>query len=688
MKAIANFKNEWTTQLVESSHIAILVVNQDRQIIYVNSPLCELFGYSEDELILENTKLLHLSQENFKNFFHEAFKGALSGETVGLDYQFRKKDGTQFWGHISGKLIEASNEILWTLIDVSQITLAQDEINLLKDRNQLQSEMLDQIKDAIVMANMEGIITSWNKGSELIYGYTKEEIVGKGYFELFLEEDIPQHMKNVEILLSEGSFRGDLRFVKKDGSLAYVNASTSVLKDENGNATGTIGFSHSINERKEQEEKLKYQAEHDSLTNLPNRALFNDRLSQAIKKATRKDTRIALFFIDLDHFKEINDSLGHEIGDKVLQEVTSRLLSIMRDEDTLSRLGGDEFTVIIDDLEKSEDAARYAKKMLGVLSKPLEIGAHTLYVSCSIGISTYPDDGSVGSDLVKFADSAMYKAKNEGRNNYQFYSKELTALSLKRIVMEGNLRQAIKNKEFQVYYQAQVDAQTNTIVGAEALVRWIHPKNGIISPAEFIPLAESTGLITQIDAFVREEAMQQFYDWYEMGLNPGKLSLNLSVKQLKEEDFIRNLKSLMEKIGCEASKLELEVTEGHVMENPEESIKMLHQIRDLGISLSIDDFGTGYSSLAYLKKLPINKIKIDQSFVQGLPEDEEDAAIVKAVIAFAKSLNLKIIAEGVEEKAQRDFIVENGCQYIQGYYYSKPLPADEMKELIINGVSE
>ena len=394
---------------------------------------------------------------------------------------------------------------------------------------------------------------------------------------------------------------------------------------------------------------------------------------------------MALLFIDLDHFKEINDSLGHNIGDKALKIVTSRLQDIIREEDTVARIGGDEFTVILENLTHPQDASMIANKILGSLSEMLDINDNDLYVSCSIGISIYPDDGQDIQSLLKFSDSAMYKAKDEGRNTYQYYSSNMTEQAFERVVMETAMRAGIKNEEFVVYYQPQVNGKTNKLIGMEALVRWKHPTMGIVSPAKFIPLAESTGLIVELDRYVMKTAMKQVSQWYKDGLNPGILAMNLAVKQLKQDDSIDMFQSLIQETACNPEWLELEVTEGQVMAHPEEAIEILHRISDLGIELAIDDFGTGYSSLSYLKKLPISKLKIDREFVKDLPDDNEDAAITKAVIALAKSLHLRVIAEGVETKEQKDFLVENGCDNIQGYFYSKPIPADEFEELLKKG---
>jgi diguanylate cyclase (GGDEF)-like protein len=433
-------------------------------------------------------------------------------------------------------------------------------------------------------------------------------------------------------------------------------------------------------EIKKQKEILYVQAHHDDLTGLPNRVLFNDRLEHGIELAKRHKRKLALFFIDLDHFKQINDSLGHQVGDRVLVAVTERLKAKIRKEDTLSRLGGDEFTIIMENLKNMEDVSLLAQKILKVLTQPIHIEGHTLYISCSMGISFYPEDDTDAQNLVKYADTAMYKAKKEGRNNFQFYSSEMTALAYERVIMEANLRQALSKEEFIIYYQPQVNTNSEKLTGMEALIRWQHPVMGLISPEKFISLAEETGLIVEIDKWVMKTAMEQIKGWYEEGLNPGVLALNLSMRQLRSDDFIGILQECLTTIDFNPEWLELEVAEGKVMEKPEEAIIKLEQIGKIGIKIAIDDFGTGYSSLAYLKRLPVSKLKIDQSFVSDIPEDKDDAAIVKAVIALAKGLNLDVIAEGVETAAQKDFLLENGCTQIQGYYYGEPMPAKEIKE--------
>jgi diguanylate cyclase (GGDEF)-like protein len=391
---------------------------------------------------------------------------------------------------------------------------------------------------------------------------------------------------------------------------------------------------------------------------------------------------LALLFIDLDHFKQINDTLGHHVGDNVLKVVAERLKENLRNEDTLARLGGDEFTIIIEGISHIQETQKLAEKIQQVMAQPIHIDGHTLYITCSIGISIFPQDDTEPENLVKYADAAMYRAKEEGRNNYQFYSKEMTTLAYQRLMMESSLRQAIENDEFKLYYQPQYNGATGELVGLEALIRWQHPEMGLLHPERFIPLAEESDLIVEIDRWVMRTAMVQYSKWYAKGLYPGKLGLNLSMRQLGSSDFMAKLARCLEKTSFRPEWLEFEVTESQVMKRPEESIEKLNSIHNKGISISIDDFGTGYSSLAYLKRLPVSRLKIDQSFVRDIPENKEDVGIVKAIIALSKSLGIGIIAEGVETKEQKLFLLVHGCQEMQGYYYSKPLASEKIEEML------
>ena len=587
---------------------------------------------------------------------------------------------------INGKMILNDNgipiRIVGTTFDIT-------EISKLREQNKEQAQILEQIHDSVVTTNLNGIITYWNNGATKMLGYSSLEVIGKPLSTLYPESSLQQITQMFKTVLKTGTCKDEIVNITKSEELIYTNISLSLLKDDSGKVIGTIAFSQDISKKKEIEKKfqkqtelLNHQAYHDHLTNLPNRMLFDDRLIQSIANAKRHNESFALLFIDLDNFKEINDTLGHHIGDKVLQLISKKLSTCVRIEDSLSRLGGDEFTIILQNIKMPAAAAEVAQKLIDIINKKLTINNHEIYLSASIGISIYPKDSSDKNDMIKFADSAMYKAKENGKNNYQFYSAAMTTMAFEKVTLQNSMRTAIINQEFIVYYQPQINAKKGVITGMEALVRWQHPSLGLISPIKFIPLAEESGFIVHLDNYVMKQAMIDFTSWYEMGLEPGILSLNLSIKQLANNDFIHYLTTTSKEIGFNLNWLELEITETQMMQDPLASIEKLKIISDMGIEIAIDDFGTGYSSLAYLKRLPVDKLKLDKSFVDGLPEDEEDCAISKAVIALAKSLNLKIIAEGVESIEQQEFLLQNGCEHIQGYYYSKPLPKMEIEQFL------
>ena len=429
---------------------------------------------------------------------------------------------------------------------------------------------------------------------------------------------------------------------------------------------------------------LQEQAQHDALTKLPNRVLFIDRLKQSIKNAPRNKENFAVLFIDLDHFKEINDSFGHDFGDKLLIIVANHLESTVRASDSVARMGGDEFTVLLNNLTDEDSIVPILQKIMSLFQKPFNINEHQFYITCSIGVSIYPLDGETPALLLKNADAAMYKAKDSGRHTYEFYTKDMTEKAYDRITLETQIRQAIDNKEFEVYYQPQVNMNSGKITGMEALVRWNHPKDGLVSPAIFIPLAEETGLIIDIDRQVMEDAINQFKKWLEDGFDVGTLSLNLSMIQLNREDFIDFVKNIIFESNISVENLMLEITETQIMKNPEKSIIKLQELKDIGIRLAIDDFGTGHSSLSYLKKLPIDKLKIDQSFTRDVLVDEDDAELTKAIISIAKNLKLELIAEGVETEEQAMFLLQNRCDEAQGYLYFRPADAKSISKILSN----
>ncbi|MFA6191431.1 MAG: EAL domain-containing protein [Sulfurimonas sp.] len=432
----------------------------------------------------------------------------------------------------------------------------------------------------------------------------------------------------------------------------------------------------------EQAKNLDYLAHHDSLTGLPNRILFLDRFKQALRHAKRRNSNVTVLFLDLDRFKEINDTFGHEAGDILLREVADKLVACVREEDTIARLGGDEFTIILENMTQQQTIT-FTKHIIEVMQEPIVINKQDIYATFSIGISIFPDDGDSAAILLRNADTAMYKAKDNGKNSYQFYNSKMTELAFERVVLESSLRKAIDENEFVTYYQPKMNSKSDKVIGLEALVRWKHPELGLVPPMQFITLAEDIGLIKYIDQWMMMNAMKTIKRFQDEGIETGILSLNVSMNQLENKKFIQRIKELIVEIGFDTKYLELEITESQIMKNPESAINTLTNIRNLGIKISVDDFGTGYSSLSYLKRLPIDNLKIDRAFIKDAYKDEDDAAIVRVIIALAKSLKLNYIAEGVETQKQLDFLHEEGCHYIQGYLYSKPLPEDEFKEFLL-----
>ena len=436
---------------------------------------------------------------------------------------------------------------------------------------------------------------------------------------------------------------------------------------------------HQITELRHAESRLEHLSQHDPLTGLPNRLLFNDRLSAAVSRAERHDTRFAVIFLDLDRFKAVNDSQGHPVGDQVLREVAGRLDSMVRKTDTLARLGGDEFILLAEEITDERNAEQLASKLLAELLEPLEVGGRSYHLTGSVGISLYPDDGLEAVTLIRNADSAMYQAKAQGRNTFCFYSADMTLRAVTRLQMEESLHQAIEQGQFELHYQPQVDLRDGRLIGAEALIRWRHPERGLVMPNDFISVAEENGLICRIGEWVLEESCRQWAEWSRQGLTLPRMAVNLSVKQFQGKELKGWVTGVLEKTGMPSSVLELEMTESFLLESPE-AVGMLLEMRKTGVSFALDDFGTGYSSLAYLKKLPLARLKIDRGFTSDIGKDPDGEAVVRAIIGLAGSLGRDVIAEGVETREQADYLLAHGCHQAQGYYFSRPLPASAFIE--------
>ncbi|RZA34398.1 MAG: bifunctional diguanylate cyclase/phosphodiesterase [Lysobacteraceae bacterium] len=543
-----------------------------------------------------------------------------------------------------------------------------------------QSQILDQIHESVLTMDQTGYITSWNRGAEELFGYTALEAIGRNILFLYADEDEGFHCSFAE----QGGRMMEVRRRKKSGEVFWASLSLSPLRDLAERPIGLIAYLTDITERKQAEEQLHHLAYYDELTGLPNRTLFARLVDQALMVAQRNEAAGCVLFIDLNRFKRINDTLGRRIGDELLRQAAQRFRDTLRDEDVVARLSGDEFAVGLFDIRQHFEATTVAQKLQAALDAPFLIGGHDLRVGASIGISVYPQDGSEAETLLGLADIAMERAKQLDANpdrSVAFYSQDMNQGMQERMRIESGLRQALGNGELILYYQPKFELGSDRIVGAEALVRWLHPTRGIVPPGEFIPLAESTGLIVQVGEWVLEQACAQAAIWQRSGIAPLRLAVNVSAREFTQSLPSRVAETLA-RYQLDASWLELEITESTLMHDFERVTTIMDRINQLGVALSLDDFGTGYSSLSYLKRFPIDTLKIDRSFTMGIPDDPSDCAIAGTIVSMAQQLGLRVIAEGVETLEQLAFLRASGCDEVQGYLYSKPLPALEFERCL------
>lgn len=544
--------------------------------------------------------------------------------------------------------------------------------------------VFDSTQEGIVITDLAPRIIAVNRAYTHITGYQEREVIGCNPAILQSgRQDEAFYQAMWASLRKLGYWQGEIWNRRKNGEIYPQLLTLSTVRDDEGKPKHYVGVMTDISQMKQSEANLERLAHYDPLTDLPNRLLIQSRLEQALKQADREDTRVAVLFLDLDHFKNVNDSLGHPVGDTLLQALTRRLSERLREEDSFGRLGGDEFLIILNHARRPESAATIARELIGLLEAPFVLpNGNEIYVGASVGISIYPQDGEQASTLIQHADSAMYRAKGDGRNTFCFYTPELTVAANLRIDMESRLRRAIAQEEFVLHYQPQLRIDSGEIIACEALLRWNEPHKGLVSPADFIPVAEETGLIVALGDWVLEAAAAQFRRWIDQGLPQFCLSINMSGRQLQQDDIVARLKAVSRRYDLPAERIKLELTESIIMGQGEDAESLLHAIRALGMRLSIDDFGTGYSSLAYLKRFPIDELKIDRSFVRDLPADNDDAEIAATIIAMARNLNLQVVAEGVETREQADFLAAHGCNLCQGYLYSRPVPAAEFEALL------
>lgn len=554
-----------------------------------------------------------------------------------------------------------------------------------KERAQI---TLNSIGDAVMSTDVRGQVTFLNTVAEALTGWSSEQAAGHQLEDVFniidatTRESLPNPMA---LAIHENRTVGltpNCILIRRDGAEAAIEDSAAPIHDRRGQVAGAVMVFHDVSTARVLSLRMSYLAGHDSLTDLPNRILLQDRLDQALVMAQRHRLQLALLYLDLDRFKNINDSLGHAVGDRLLQAVAQRLLACVRKSDTVSRQGGDEFVILLAELVHTRDASIIADKLRFALGEPFYIDQHTLHVTASIGIVTYPDDGNEGGTLLKNADAAMYHAKDNGRGNYQFFKPEMNQRAVERQSLETGLREALERQEFVLHYQPRIRLGSGEIVGVEALIRWRHPQRGLVPPADFISVAEESGLIVPIGRWVLREACRQAKAWQDAGLMPVRIATNTSAVELRAADFVAGVRTILTETGLEPRYLELELTETYLMQDAQPTATVLRGIKDMGVRLALDDFGTGYSSLSYLKRFPIDTLKIDRSFVRDITTDADDASIVSAVISMGESLKIRVVAEGVETRAQQLLLLEQGCPEGQGYYFSRPVPAQEIAHLL------
>jgi diguanylate cyclase (GGDEF)-like protein/PAS domain S-box-containing protein len=567
----------------------------------------------------------------------------------------------------------------------------QEELFQEKERAQV---TLNSIGDAVICTDISGNITFLNLVAVRMTGWSVDEAAGRPLSEVFRVLDATSRMTTpnpMEMAVRQNRtmhLPSNRILIQRDGREIPIEESVAPIHDREGQATGVVIVFRDVSSTQTMAVQMAHSAHHDYLTGLPNRKLLNDRVSHAIASARRTMKKVAVLFLDLDGFKHINDSLGHSIGDRLLQSIAKRLVDSVRGTDTVSRQGGDEFVVLLSEVEGLESAATTARRLLQVGTEPHAIDQHDLHVTACIGVSIYPDDGLDVETLIKNADTAMYQAKENGRQSYQFFKPAMNVRAVERQTIEGSLRRALERQEFAVHYQPKINLSTGEISGAEALIRWTHPTRGLVSPAQFIPVAEDCGLILPIGNWVLREACKQARAWVEAGLPLGTMGVNISAVEFRNENFLEGVFAILKDTGLNANLLELELTESVLMKRPESTASVLQALRAKGVKVAVDDFGTGYSSLSYLQKFSIDALKIDQSFVRRITSAPDETTIVTAVISMARSLKLRVVAEGVETLKELEFLQAQHCDEAQGYYFSRPVLPEQFAKLLETGMSE
>ncbi|MFN3585982.1 MAG: EAL domain-containing protein [Moraxellaceae bacterium] len=599
-----------------------------------------------------------------------------------VQYRMRHRRGHWIWVEDNGRVVAWNEEgrairMIGTRRDITK----ERE---LEERLRLSASVFHQAAEAIFILDREFRIISINPGFTQITGYTEAETVGMRLMDSRPHyPDVQGHYAQVmQALQQHGEWQGEFTEYRKNGEAFPQWLHVSSVRNDAGEITHYIGIFNDMTARREAEERLRYLSNYDKLTGFANRNLFRDRLHTAISHARDRNSQVALLYIDLDRFRQINDTLGHEVGDELLKKAAKRISSVDANVDTISRIGGDEFTIIIDDYQDRAALEHYCERIIAELRRPFRIGEHELLLGASIGISVFPENGRELQILLNHADIAMHQAKRLGGNTTRFYTADLRVASIEQLNLETSLRKAIFRDEFVVHYQPKMHIATGRITGVEALVRWVHPTLGLLHPAEFIPLAEETGLVSAIGELVMDKACRQTQVWRESGLGMIRTSVNIPAQQVRKGNLVQVVKRVLENTGLDPHLLELELTESSLMEESDSVLAMLNELRAMGVEIALDDFGTGYSSLSYLKRFPIDTLKIDQAFVRDIGTNPDDEAITRAIIAMAHSMGMEVVAEGVETQAHLDFLKREGCDYIQGYLLSRPVPDEEVSGLL------
>ena len=601
------------------------------------------------------------------------------GDALDIEHRVVRPDGATRYVHQLGELERGEDGgelILATMHDITGRKQSEAQLRLAR-------KVFETANEAIMITDTENRILEVNDAYCRITGMAREEVIGANpRVTSSGKHDKSFYAEMWKAILGRGEWSGEIWDRRKNGEIYPKWLSITALKDEDGRTVNYVGIFSDISPLREAQDRLQRLAYYDPLTELPNRSLFMERLESTLAAADREGFRFAVMYLDLDRFKYVNDSLGHAVGDELLKVVANRLVRCVRRSDTVARLGGDEFTIVLAKCGGVEDVGEIADKIIAEVAEPIHLEGHELYVEVSVGICVVPEDGNRVEDILKHADVAMYQAKEAGRGQYQFFSRDLQHQAHRHLSINAELRRALRDGEFEVHYQAQIESTTRQLVGMEALVRWRHPERGVVPPLEFIPVAEDTGLIIPIGASVLRAACEQNVLWQRMGLPKVPVAVNLSARQFEDEGLFEMVTLALEESGLEPQWLELEVTESVAMHDAEKTIAVLERFKAMGIHSSIDDFGTGYSSLAYLKRLPATKLKIDRSFVRDIDSDPNDAAIAGSVVRLADTMGLRVVAEGVEEQVQADMLQEMGCHYLQGYLFSRPVSAEKMADFL------